>query len=212
MRHLEFATFQFNARPVGCPLAGQLGLPALNDTVASTNAPIAPTLAAPTLRPRIARITIVAAIAANGVIGKDNALPWRLREDLQHFRQLTTGHTIVMGRKTFESLGRLLPERTHVVISRNGEYVAAGCLVANSLADALARCAGEEEVFVIGGAEVYRQALAVADRLQITEIHRDFPGDAFFPDIDRSAWGETVRECHQSDAGLGYDLVTYDRK
>lgn len=157
------------------------------------------------------RVTVIAAVAANRVIGKDNALPWRLREDLQRFRRLTTGHTIVMGRKTFESLGRLLPERTHVVVSRSRAYTPTGCLVASSLDEALEGCAGLDEVFVIGGAEIYRQALPLANRLQLTEIHSDFAGDAFFPEMNRAEWHETSRECHQADAGFGYDFVTYER-
>jgi dihydrofolate reductase len=157
------------------------------------------------------RVTVIAAVAANRVIGKDNALPWRLREDLQRFRRLTTGHTIVMGRKTFESLGRLLPERTHMVVSRSREYAPTGCLVANSLDEAVARCADLDEIFIIGGAEIYLQALPLADRLQLTEIHSDFAGDALFPEMNRAEWHEASRECHQADAGLSYDFVTYDR-
>jgi dihydrofolate reductase len=172
-------------------------------------APTAPGSAPTNTKPRI---TIIAAIAANGVIGDNNALPWRLREDLQRFRRLTTGHTIVMGRKTFESLGRLLPERSHVVVSRNDAYAPSGCLVAHSLVDAFALCNGHVEVFIIGGADVYRQALPYADRLQLTEIHRDFAGDALFPAIVRSDWCETGRERHHADAGFEYDFVTYDRK
>jgi dihydrofolate reductase len=116
-----------------------------------------------------------------------------------------------MGRKTFESLGRLLPERTHVVVTRNNTYAPSGCLVAHSLAGAFALCSGQKEVFVIGGADIYRQALRYADRLQLTEIHRDFAGDASFPEIVRSDWRETSRARHHADAGFDYDFVTYDR-
>ncbi len=158
------------------------------------------------------RVTIIVAIAANRVIGNANALPWRLPEDLKHFRRLTTGHCIVMGRKTFESLGRLLPERTHVVLSHSSNFAAPGVLVARSLDAAFQHCAGQQEVFVIGGAEIYRQALEYAQRLQVTEIHRDFSGDAYFPEYDHREWHETSRDCHHADAGFEYDFVTYDRK
>jgi dihydrofolate reductase len=183
----------------------------LHDTVTPTNAPTATGVSAADAKPPAAIVTIIAAIAANGVIGNNNALPWRLREDLQRFRRLTTGHTIVMGRKTFESLGRLLPERTHIIVSRNDAFAPAGCLVAHSLADAFALCSGQDEVFVIGGADVYRQTLPCADRLQLTEIHRDFTGDALFPAIVRSDWRETSRERHHADTGFDYDFVIYER-
>jgi dihydrofolate reductase len=158
------------------------------------------------------RVTIIAAIAANNVIGNNNALPWRLPADLQRFRRLTTGHSIIMGRKTFDSLGRLLPERTHVVLSHRAGFSPSGVVLVGSLAEALRRCAGQDEVFVIGGAEIYRLALAHADRLQLTEIRRDFAGDAHFPDLDRSDWTETFREAHRGEAEFDYDFVTYERK
>jgi dihydrofolate reductase len=158
------------------------------------------------------RITIIAAIAANNVIGSDNTLPWRLGADLQRFRRLTTNHTIVMGRKTFESLGRLLPQRIHVVLSRDPAFAPPGVVAASSLSEALTHCTADDEVFVIGGADIYRLALPLAQRLQLTEIQRDFAGDAHFPEFDRSAWQETAREHHLAEAGFTYDFVTYDRK
>jgi dihydrofolate reductase len=157
------------------------------------------------------RITIIVAIAANRVIGNANALPWRLPEDLKRFRRLTTGHYIVMGRKTFASLGRLLPERTHIVLSRRSDFAARGTLVARSIDAALELCAAQKEVFVIGGEEIYRQALPYAQRLQMTEIHHDFFGDVFFPEYDKAQWHETSRECHHCEIGFDYDFVTYDR-
>ena len=157
---------------------------------------------------------LIAAVARNGVIGANNALPWRLPADLKHFRSLTTGHTIVMGRKTWESLGRPLPERQNVVVTRSPHYTAPGALVVASLDAALAAAALPAPVFCIGGGELYRAALPRADALYLTEIHRDFAGDATFPAIDRRVWRETARESHASDApgGFAYAFVTYRRE
>ncbi|MGD9787536.1 MAG: dihydrofolate reductase [Sulfuricellaceae bacterium] len=157
------------------------------------------------------RISIIAAMARNHVIGIDNRLPWHLPEDLKHFKTLTMGHHIVMGRKTFESLPGVLPGRTSVVITRSPIYQAPGCLVVNSIDNALAACKGDAEAFIVGGAELYAQALAFADRLYLTEIQADFDGDARFPDFDRNQWRETSRETHRSAAGLEYHFVTYER-
>lgn len=156
-------------------------------------------------------LSVIAAVARNRVIGLDNALPWRLPEDLQHFRGLTMGHHIIMGRKTFESLGRLLPGRTSVIVSRQPEYKVPGAKMASSLREAVAACDGDEEVFVIGGAELYRQALPLADRLYLTEIHAEFQGDAFFPEFDRAVWRESARERHVGANGLAFSFVTYQR-
>ena len=155
---------------------------------------------------------IIAALAANRTIGLNNAIPWRLPEDLKRFKALTIGHTIIMGRKTWESLGRPLPQRRHIVISRNPDYAAPGIEVAHSLAAAVRVCAEETTVFIIGGAEIYAQALACADRLELTEIRSDFVGDAWFPEFDRGLWRETQRESHETDSGLAYDFVRYERK
>lgn len=157
------------------------------------------------------KISLIAAMAANRVIGIDNTLPWRLPADLQHFKRLTLGHHILMGRKTWESLGRPLPGRTSMIITRNREFAAAGCLVAGSPEEAIAACAGDEEIFFIGGADLYRQVLPLADRLYLTEIRRDFDGDAWFPEFDRSVWHETERRREATD-GLEYDFVTYDKE
>jgi dihydrofolate reductase len=156
-------------------------------------------------------ISIITALARNGVIGLDNTLPWHLPEDLKRFRALTMGHHIIMGRKTFESLGRLLPGRTTVIVSRNPGYVAEGAVVAFSLQQAIAACGNDPEIFVIGGAELYREALSRADRLYLTEIDAEFNGDAFFPDFDRSVWRETLREKHVSESGLSYSYVILNR-
>lgn len=156
-------------------------------------------------------LTLIAAVAANGVIGKDNKLPWRLPEDLKRFKALTMGHPMIMGRKTWESLPGRLPGRPHIVVSRNPDYRADGATVVNSLAAAIAAAGDTDEVFVIGGGELYAQALAEADRLQLTEIAADFDGDARFPAVDRRRWREAARETHRSEAGFDYHFVTYAR-
>ena len=158
------------------------------------------------------RISLIAAVARNGVIGSDNALPWRLPEDMRHFKALTLGHPVIMGRKTWESIGRPLPGRRNIVVSRNPEFSAAGCETAASLDQALAACRGTaEEAFVIGGAEIYTLAMPRAQRLHLTEIHADYPGDAHFPEVDRALWKETARERHRTGAGLEFDFTVYDR-
>ncbi len=158
-------------------------------------------------------IAIIAAVARNGVIGQDNRLPWHLPEDLRHFKALTTGHVVVMGRKTWESLParfRPLPERINVVVSRNRDYRAPDAIVAGSLEEALKVGAGGT-AFVIGGAELYAHALPLAQRLELTEIAADFPGDATFPAFDRCQWRETARQAGRSAAGLDYAFVSYER-
>ncbi len=156
--------------------------------------------------------SLISAVARNRVIGIHNTLPWQLPEDLQHFKRLTLGHHILMGRKTFESLGRPLPGRTSVVISRDAGYaLPEGCLLAGSIAEALNLCGDETEVFCIGGAQLYAQVLPQANRLYLTEIDADFEGDAWFPVFDRTAWHETAREAQVSAEGLRYAFVTYTR-
>jgi dihydrofolate reductase len=158
------------------------------------------------------RLSLIAAVAANSVIGSDNALPWRLPEDLKRFKALTLGHPVIMGRKTYESIGRPLPGRRNIVISRNTAYMADGCETASSLEAAIAACNGTtDEVFVIGGAQIYAEALPLAKRLYLTEICRAFQGDARFPAISRGGWAETAREKHRTDDGLEYDFTVYDR-
>jgi dihydrofolate reductase len=157
------------------------------------------------------RITVIAAVAANGVIGRDNALPWRLSEDLKHFKTLTMGHPMIMGRKTWESLPGRLPGRPHIVVTRNPGYRADGATVVHSLPAAIAAAGDADEAFVIGGAELYAQALDIADQLQLTEIAADFAGDTRFPAYDRAAWRETARQKHQAAAGFDFAFVTYGR-
>ena len=157
------------------------------------------------------RLTLIAGIARNGVIGRDNKLPWRLPEDLKHFKALTMGHPMIMGRKTWESLPGKLPGRQHIVVTRDPAYCADGATVVGSLQAAVAAAGEVDEVFVIGGAELYAQAFEFADRLQLTEIATDFAGDAHFPDWNRAAWREAARATHRAEAGFDYAFVTYER-
>ncbi|CAG2147922.1 IS1595 family transposase ISSsu9 [Cupriavidus yeoncheonensis] len=157
-------------------------------------------------------LTLVVARARNGTIGRNNTLPWRLPEDLAHFKRTTLGAPIIMGRKTWDSIGRPLPGRRNIVVSRNTALKLEGAEVAGSLEDAQLLCIGVEQVFLIGGAQLYAEALPSADRLVVTEIDADVEGDAFFPAIDRAQWVETSRETHHSEAnGFDYAFVTYDR-
>ena len=157
------------------------------------------------------RIYLVAAVAANGIIGANGRLPWHLPEDLQHFKRVTLGHPVVMGRKTWESLKGPLPGRENIVITRQAGYQAAGAAVASSLDAALALCAGEAVVCVIGGEQIFAEALPLAAGLIITEIKRDFAGDARFPGYDRSLWREKQREAHTAANGMRFDFVLYEK-
>jgi dihydrofolate reductase len=147
------------------------------------------------------RVSLIAAVAENGVIGRDGALPWHLPDDLKRFRALTTGHHVVMGRRTHESIGRPLPNRTNLVLSRDPAFRAAGCRVVRSLDAALdlARAAGDDEAFVIGGEAVYVRALAIADRIYLTRVGVSVAGDARFPELDDRDWREIAREEHAAD-------------
>lgn len=160
------------------------------------------------------RVSVIAALAKNRVIGIENRLPWRLPEDLAHFKALTLGHPVLMGRKTFESLGRPLPGRTNVVITRNPDYRRDGCRVAASIPAAIALCGDADEVFFIGGADLYAQAIPLADRLYLTEVDVEATGDAWFPDYDREAFREVSRELHTGGKGetLRFDFVVYERR
>jgi len=158
------------------------------------------------------QLSIIVAIANNQVIGINNTLPWHLPEDLKRFRALTTGHHIIMGRKTYESLGRLLPGRTTVIVTRNKDYQLEGALIAHSLETAVALCQNDDEVFLIGGAELYLDGLKLADKLYITEVDLTVDGDAFFPQFDLNLWQETSREVHTSAQGLPFSYITYMRK
>ena len=156
-------------------------------------------------------LSLIVAIAKGGVIGKDNTLPWHLPEDLKRFRALTTGHHIIMGRKTYESLNRLLPGRTTVIVTRNADYKVEGALTAASLEAAAALCKGDNEAFIIGGAELYKDALKLASKLYVTLIDLEVQGDAFFPAFDATEWKETLREGHTSAQGLSFSYITFER-
>jgi len=163
------------------------------------------------------RISIIAAMARNGVIGRDNGIPWRLPEDLRRFKALTTGHPVVMGRKTFDSIlrmtGKPLPGRTNIVVTRSLAYRAPGCRMAHSLEEAFAQAEASAEIFVIGGAELYAAALPLTERLYLTEIQADFDGDTAFPPYERSDWAEMERDRRQASAGgLRYDFAVYERR
>lgn len=156
------------------------------------------------------KVYLVAAVAKNGVIGKDGALPWQLPEDLRHFKRLTLGHPVIMGRRTWQSLGKPLPGRDNIVVTRRPGYEAPGAAVANSLAAALGLCTGEPVAFVIGGSGLFAESLPIAAGLVLTEIQRDFPGDTWFPDYDRAKWRETQREAHTAADGMRFDFVLYE--
>lgn len=154
-------------------------------------------------------VSLVVAASRNGVIGAGGKLPWRLPADLKRFKEITLGHPIIMGRKTFESIGKPLPGRTNIVITRQKGFQACGATVAHSLEEALQICEGQEETFVIGGAEIYKEALPQAARIYLTRIDQDFEGDTRL-DLDLSAWEETSREDF-SGAVLPYSFITYKR-
>lgn len=165
------------------------------------------------------KIALIAAIAENGIIGRENELPWRIKSELQYFRRTTRGKPIVMGRKSFESLGKPLLDRTNIIISRNADYQVDGCVTVASLDDALARARevavrdGVDEIFIGGGAEIYRQTLPLADRLYLTEVHLKPAGDTTFPAFDRAEWQETKREFHAAQDGeaADYTITVLDR-
>ncbi len=159
-------------------------------------------------------ISIIVALSKNLTIGMDNHLPWRCPEDLKRFKALTMGHHIIMGRKTFDSIGRPLPGRITVVVTRDKCLTIEGCLIAHNLNDAVTLCGNDEEIFIVGGAQIYEQAMSLADTLHATEIQKDVEGDAHFPEIDPGIWQEASREVrHQSSPEpLEYHFVTYLRK
>jgi dihydrofolate reductase len=164
-------------------------------------------------------IVLIVAVAENGVIGQGNAIPWRLKSDMQRLKALTMGKPIVMGRKTFESLRRPLPGRTNIVITRDAQYQAAGAVVTTSFAAARAVARGDAlrrlvtEIAVIGGAEIYAQWMGIADRLEITEVHARPDGDTVFPAIDVAEWEEVARIRHPAgpDDSVDFSYVTYER-
>lgn len=160
-------------------------------------------------------ITIIAAVAENNVIGKDNKLIWHLSDDLKRFKLLTNGHHIIMGRKTFESFPKPLPNRIHIVITRQNNYeVPKGVIVVNTLEDALNIVKDDKQPFIIGGGEIYKQALSIADTIELTRVHKTFSGDTFFPEIDESIWKETSNIFNEKNSMNDYDFsfITYAKK
>lgn len=154
-------------------------------------------------------ISTIVAVAKNNVIGKDNDIPWYLPADLKYFKKITTGHHIVMGRKCYESIGRPLPKRTNVIVTRNPFFIATGCLVTHNVAEAvqLAEDNGEEEVFIIGGGQIYEIALPHVDRIYLTEVDLEVEGDIFFPAIDKERWTLVKETKHQADEKNEYDYT-----
>lgn len=161
--------------------------------------------------PTIPRLSLIAALSQNRAIGKDNKIPWHIPEDLKRFRALTRGHVVVMGRRTFESIGRALPERINIVVTRDPAYTATGCIVVHSLTEALreAKQREKKEIFVIGGGEIYRQALPLADRLYLTLVEGQFEGDTFFPEY--SDFNGVVSESEGKSNGLAYRFLDLER-
>ncbi|MNJ92960.1 Dihydrofolate reductase [compost metagenome] len=159
------------------------------------------------------QITIVVAISENNAIGKDNQLLWHLPADLKHFKNKTTGKTIIMGRKTYDSIGKPLPNRRNIVITRQRGLQLAGIEVVNSLEEAISICKADEEVFIIGGAEIYRQALPLVHKIELTRVHQEFEADAFFPELASETWKEVWKEDHLPDEKnkFAYTFSTLER-
>lgn len=152
------------------------------------------------------RRSLVVAVAANRVIGRDNALPWRLPADLAHFKKVTMGHPIVMGRRTYESIGKPLPGRKNIVVTRNRAFQAPGCTVVQSLEDAWKAAGDAEEVCVIGGTSLFEEALPIADVIHLTQVEAVVEGDTYFPEFDRSQWREKEIARHDADARHAYPI------
>jgi dihydrofolate reductase len=159
------------------------------------------------------KLTLIVAVADNGVIGRENGLPWRLPEDLKRFKALTMGKPIIMGRKTFDSIGKPLPGRVNIVISRQANLALPGCLVTDSLHTAVLAAGNVDEVMVIGGSEIYQQAMALANRIELTEVHAVIDGDARLPEFPAQQWRELAREDHATDErhAYAYSFVTLER-
>ena len=158
-------------------------------------------------------VSAIAAIAQNYAIGKNNQLLWHLPNDLKHFKQITSGHTVIMGRKTYQSVGRPLPNRRNIVITRQQTAIM-GCEVVSSIKEALALCVAEQEVFIVGGAEIYKLAMPVTDRIYLTIVHQDFEADTWFPQINDNEWVKTQLEDHPADEKntISYSFITLNRR
>lgn len=158
-------------------------------------------------------ISVVAAIAENGVIGRDKKMPWHLPADLRHFKEVTFGKPVLMGRTTHESIGRVLPGRCNIVITKDPTYQAPGCVVVYTIEDALFAASYSQEVFVIGGEKLYRTLIPRANRMYLTMVHQSFEGDTYFPEVDFAQWKETTRQDHPADDEnpCSFSFVTYER-
>jgi dihydrofolate reductase len=152
-------------------------------------------------------IVMIAAVAENNALGKDNELVWHLPNDFKRFKELTSGHYIIMGRKTFESFPKPLPNRTHVVITRQLNYQPEGCIVVNSIENAIQACPENETIYIIGGGEIYNQALSLSDKIEITKVHGDFEADAFFPEIKTEDWELVQSDFNNKDERHLYDYT-----
>ena len=156
-------------------------------------------------------ITLIAAAAENNALGKNNEMIWRLPDDFKRFKKLTSGHFIILGRKTYESLDGPLPNRTHIIITRQENYAekvdADCCIVVDSIEDAIAKAASEDETFVIGGGEIYKLALPLADKIELTRVHGTFEADAYFPEIDENSWNLVQEEYHPKDERHNFDFT-----
>lgn len=159
-------------------------------------------------------VILIVAAAENNALGKDNKLLWHLPDDFKRFKKVTTGHPIIMGRKTFESLPGILPGRTHIVISRRKNYAPDGCIVVDSIENALKITPKEVGVFIIGGGEIYRQSMAFADKIDLTRVHQNFEADTFFPEINPDEWQLSQSEFHPKDDKHAFDFTfeTYTRR
>ncbi|MDT0641474.1 dihydrofolate reductase [Zunongwangia sp. F363] len=159
-------------------------------------------------------LTMIAAAAENNALGKDNDLVWHLPDDFKRFKKLTSGHHIIMGRKTFESFPNLLPNRTHIVITRNQSFKPEGAIVVNSLQEALEAAEADQQPFIIGGGEIYKMAIDKAEKIELTRVHGTFDADTFFPKINEEEWKVSSEEFHEKDAKHQYSFtyITYERK
>lgn len=152
-------------------------------------------------------ITIIAAAAENNALGKDNQLVWHLPNDFKRFKEITSGHYIIMGRKTFESFPKPLPNRTHIIITRQKNYKVENCIVVNSIEKAIEACPKDETIFIIGGAEIYNQSINLADKIELTRVHANFEADAYFPEIDLNKWKLVFEDYHSKDEKHNFDFT-----
>ena len=162
----------------------------------------------------IKNLSIIVAIAENGAIGANNSLLWHIREDLKRFKTITLGHPVIMGRNTFISIGRPLPKRKNIIVTRQPENVVEGCIMAKSLPEAISICNTEEEIFVIGGAQIYQEAINCSSKLYLTRVHHSYQGDTFFPEIDMKKWEKIWEQPYMTDEDFSYpfSFENYIRK